>query len=73
MLSGAFLCEPSRQLLRRLFCSHVVQSKQRRKEVKRLAISKAKKQELVESYIKQLDRSPAIMLVEYRGMTVQQL
>lgn len=38
-----------------------------------MAISKAKKQELVESYIKQLDRSPAIMLVEYRGMTVQQL
>jgi large subunit ribosomal protein L10 len=43
------------------------------KEVKRLAISREKKEQFVESYVEQLTNSPAIVLTDYRGTTVQQI
>ncbi len=43
------------------------------KEVKRLAISREKKEQYVASYIEQLTKSQAIVLTDYRGTTVQQI
>ena len=43
------------------------------KEVKRLAITREKKEEFVESYVEQLSQSQAVVLSEYRGITVQQI
>jgi large subunit ribosomal protein L10 len=41
--------------------------------VKRLAITREKKEQFVESYVEQLNRSQAVVLSEYRGITVQQI
>lgn len=38
-----------------------------------MAISKQKKEELVASYVEELSSSQALVLADYRGMTVQQL
>jgi large subunit ribosomal protein L10 len=41
--------------------------------VKRLAITREKKEQFVESYVEQLNRSQAVVLSNYRGVTVQQI
>lgn len=38
-----------------------------------MAISREKKEQFVESYVEQLTKSPAIVLTDYRGTTVQQI
>ena len=43
------------------------------KEVLQLAISRARKEELVAKYVDLLDRSSAVFIAEYKGMSVQQV
>lgn len=38
-----------------------------------MAITREKKEQFVESYVEQLSKSPAIVLTDYRGTTVQQI
>jgi large subunit ribosomal protein L10 len=38
-----------------------------------LAITREKKEQFVESYVEQLSKSPAVVLTDYRGTTVQQI
>ena len=38
-----------------------------------MAITREKKEEFVESYVEQLSQSQAVVLSEYRGITVQQI
>jgi large subunit ribosomal protein L10 len=44
-----------------------------RKEAKNLAITRAKKEELIQQYVEQLNSSEAIILTDYRGLTVADL
>jgi large subunit ribosomal protein L10 len=43
------------------------------KEVSRLAITREKKGELVSEYVDKLQRSQAVIVTEYRGLTVKQI